>query len=565
MLCTHCKTQNDNNANFCYLCGRKLFCAVLQRVGATRFEDAYYLLPQSYSIGREQENNIVLIGTHVSRQHARMSFTNGGFVLRDLCSKNGTLVNNVIVHRIVLKNKDIIQIGKDKYIFQQEFIKAEAPAEAEDQTIGRILQILTSINRTFHTNKSLDEILSLIIDSVLEIVRYQRGYLILYNNHQQAEFTIVRNLNKDSLPTDTVEISSTAVKKAVETGELVVVDEVPLDPNYSGQTSILKLNLLSLVCIPILSVSNHGSLNNIGYTSHGKTILGVIYVDSRQATPHLSERRKEILQTLSDQAALAIENAVLFRENIKKKQIDKELMLANKIQQNLLPAVSFNSPHFNIDGLNLPCKQIGGDYYGFFQQKNQAIGISIADVCGKGIPAALLMSSLQAALNSQIKYVDSIDEIVRNLNRSMMENAPSNRFVTFFIGFFDEMATHLKYVNCGHNPALLLRKSGEFELLKSSGTPLGIMEPMKFETRQVSISPGDFLVLYTDGITEAQNAQRKDFGFERLKIICQNYLKKRVDDVNAEMMIEEIIEQIEQFTENTEQRDDITLMVVQIK
>lgn len=565
MKCPNCQRENHSNANFCLRCGTKLFTATLKHLDTGHFEDAYYLLPQTYRIGRDKNNQIVLTGFEVSRRHAQLDFANEKFILKDRGSKNGTLVNHQIIRQAELKDGDVIQIGSEKYIFHQEVPKESSNAGLEDQTIGRILKVLSSINHTFHSHQSLDEILSLIIDSVIEMTRYQRGYLILYNNQQQPEFTIARNLDRQSLPTDSLKISSTAVNKAIKTGEMVVAEAIPMHSEFSDQKSVLNLKLMSLVCIPIVAIGSKQQLNNFGFRSQEKTILGIIYVDSQQTTQLLSPRRRDILQTLSDQAALAIENALLFRENIAMQQIDQELVLANKIQQNQLPAVNYYASNLEIAGINLPCKQIGGDYYDFFNLKNKKLGVTIADVCGKGIPAALLMSSLQATLNSQIKYVEDLTEIVKNLNLSMMENAPSSRFVTLFIGLFESLPYHLKYVSCGHNPVLHLQKNGEIQLLKSSGIPLGIMDPPKFETNEVKLSPGDYVLLYTDGITEAANKNQKAFGMSRLQTVCRKLLKQHDDSFSAESFVEEIIGAVEEYTEGTEQKDDITLMAIKIK
>lgn len=565
MNCPNCQRENHSNANFCLRCGAKLFTATLKHLDSGHFEDAYYLLPQTYYIGRDKTNQIILAGSEVSRRHAQLDFEHGQFVLRDRGSKNGTLVNRKLILQQELQHGDIIQIGSEKYVFHHEKSREIAPGGVEDQTIGRILKVLSSINQTFHSHQSLEEILSLIIDSVIEITRFQRGYLILYNNKQQPEFTIARNLDRQSLPTDSLKISSTAIKKAIETAELVVVEAIPMNAEFSEQKSVLNLKLMSLVCIPIVAIGSNRQLDNFGFRSEKKTILGIIYVDSQQTTQLLSPRRKDILQTLSDQAALAIENAILFRENIAKRQLDQELELANKIQQNLLPAVNYHSAELDIAGLNLPCKQIGGDYYDFFNLKNTKLGVAIADVCGKGIPAALLMSSLQATLNSQIKYVDSLEEIVTNLNLSMMENSPSSRFVTLFIGLFENLPYGLKYISCGHNPVLHLKPNGDIRLLKSSGIPLGIMDPPKFEANLVSLEAGDYILLYTDGITEAANLAQQSFGMERLQITCRKLIKQNDTEISVEMFIEEIISAIDEFTEGAEQKDDITLMAIKIK
>ena len=562
MECPHCHTKNDQDGFFCIRCGRKLYIAFLQRKDSTKFEDTYYLLPDTYSIGRDQSNRIVINDPKVSRWHARIIFEKDEFYIFDLGSKNGVIVNNEIINHVKLSEGDSIQIGKGNFLFKKEDELQSAEISTEDQTIGRILKILSGINQTFHVSHSPEEILRIILDSVIEITRCQRGFLILYRKDKMAEFTLARNMNRETLDDESLEYSMSVVNTAIETGKMVIVENAPQNDDFRDHASVINLRLMSLICLPIVSL-HYDPNARIGIKVGERAILGVIYVDNQRLTKPLSDRRKEVLHTLTNQAALAIENALLLRERIEKKKIDRELELAHTIQQKLLPENIPDFKHLDIAGINIPCKLIGGDYYDFIKLKNDKIGIVIADVCGKGVPAALLMSSLHATLKSQIQYVHTIEDIVLNLNNAMIQTAPSNRFITFFIGIYDPGNQSFQYVSCGHDPALLFRTNGDFELLKSTGIPIGIRQPIEFETKSVQLHSNDVLLLYTDGVIEARDHAGKQFGIEKLK----QTLMKTIDqceaaEMSCEIIVENILEYVGCFSGQNEQRDDMTLVAI---
>lgn len=562
MKCQRCHFKNSDEAYFCIKCGQKLYTAVLQQKDAAQLENTYYLLPVVYSIGRDASNEIVLNDSKVSRKHARIFFENNDFYICDLGSKNGVIVNDGIINRVKLTDSDIIQIGQDKFLFKHEKAQYPSEFEVEDYTIGPILKVLSRINQTFHGSYSLEEILHLILDSVVEFTRFQRGFLFVYDRNRMAKLKFTRNMNDPSFDDELTQHSATAENKAVTTGKIVFEQNVRNSAEFREQMSVINLRLMSLICIPIVSMHHYPS-SEFGVEIGGRTILGVIYVDNQRSTEMFTERRLQVLQTLANQAALAVDNKLIRHERIEKNKLDKELELAHKIQQNLLPANPPESKHLDVFGINEPCKLIGGDYHDYFNLKDGKIGIVIADVCGKGAPAALLMSSLQATLKSQVQYIYDIEDILANLNSAMMQNAPSNRFITLFLAVYNPADRHLQYVSCGHDPAILLRAAGEIELLKSTGIPIGIQHPLDIRTKSVKLQPGDIILLYTDGVTEARNRDGAQFGLENLKKV----FRKIVADLNevelySEDIIDGILENVYEFSEQTERRDDLTLVAI---
>ncbi|MCI0512128.1 SpoIIE family protein phosphatase [candidate division KSB1 bacterium] len=521
--------------------------------------------PRSYRIGRHPDNEIVLNDPLISQFHARLTYQNQSFGIFDLGSKNGTLINNEIILNQALQNGDQIQIGRDIFTFYQELPAAVASYHPKDQTISRIFKGLTAINQTFQSSRAVEDILGQIIDAVLEITQCQRGFLILYNTAHQPEFTISRNFDLNNQAEVNSQLSTTAVNQVLARGEMVIVENTPTDSQFNAQASVIQLRLMSLICLPLFAVSPQQDPPPFGYPLRDQTLLGVIYADTRIGMRNLTTTSTELLQILAHQAALAIENALLFRASAGKKELDLELAAANRIQQNLLPMVNYDALDFAIGGLNFPCAQIGGDYYDYFPFNNNQFGVIIADVCGKGIPAALLMSGLQAALKSQLKYIGSIEELVQNLNYSTIGNAPQNRFITAFIGVYDPPTRGFNYINCGHNPALWRQSGGAIQTLKSSGIPLGIMPDLHFTVNRIQLEPGDWLVLYTDGVTEAQNQQHENFGIERLKHVCLTFDANSVTESKPAALLNRIVQQVQTHLGGQKVQDDLTLLVFQMK
>ena len=562
MKCQRCHFENGDDAFFCMKCGQKLYTAVLQRKDAVGLEDTYYLLPITYSIGRDPGNQIVLSDSKVSRRHARLFIKAGAFYLADLGSKNGVIVNEDIINRVKLSNGDIIQIGQDKFVFKNEIELRKAELEVDDVTLGPILKVLSQINQTFHQSHSLEEILNIILDCVMEITRFQHGFLFVYDKNGMTKLEFTRNMRDPNIDDLTSTYSATAVDQAKHSGEIVFARNTSNSADFMDQKSIINLRLMSLICIPIVSIQKNPD-SEFGVKVGERTILGVIYVDNEHPTDIFSERRMEILKTLANQAAIAVEKKLMQRVSLEKNEIDRDLDLAQKIQQNLLPREVPELARLDIAGINEPCKQIGGDYYDFLKLKDGKLCLLIADVCGKGVPAALLMSSLQATLKSQIQYISDLGEIVTNLNQSMMENAPSNRFITMFIGIYNPDECSFQYINCGHNPALLLRATGQFEEFKSSALPIGIRHPINLQLKSVVLEPNDVMLLYTDGVTEVRNAQDAQFGMENLRqALAQTVADQPSDALTCEDVIDGVLEHIYEFSGQGEKWDDMTLVAI---
>ena len=293
---------------------------------------------------------------------------------------------------------------------------------------------------------------------------------------------------------------------------------------------------------------------------HRNNLVGILILGEKASKTPFTAEDMTILSVLSNQAAIALENAGLYQETLEKQRMEEELGLAREIQKNLLPTLVPMDERFELLGYNLPSKEVGGDYYDFISLDERRVGIAIGDISGKGIPAAILMSNLQAALRISAARSESTWEVLRQLNIHISRTTSAEKFATFFYGVLNTDNLTLEYTNAGHNYPILWRNDGTYSLLQEGGTIIGMLEGALYSTNRVEINPGDFLVLYTDGITEALNPYDELFGEDRLIQAIE-----RAAGLSAESILDYILDTVIDFTHGYLQSDDITLVVLKVR
>jgi len=284
--------------------------------------------------------------------------------------------------------------------------------------------------------------------------------------------------------------------------------------------------------------------------------IGVLYVDSQNIAAQLSNTQIDALETLASEAAMSIYNARLYKESQEKRRLDEQLGIAREIQQALLPEPNKRLPFVLVCSKNIPCYEVGGDYFDYFDLEDGRLGFALGDVAGKGMSAALLTSVLQGIFSAQTLFNLPPSEILSNVNRNLVRRGTGNRFVTFFFGVLDQ-GGKCTYTNAGHNPPVHLARDGSFRELTEGGMVLGLFPTAEYECGTVYFKAGDHLVLFTDGVVEARNKKGEEFGEERLRSLLQK---------NARATVSEILTRlggaVEEFSAGTPQHDDITMMVL---
>lgn len=288
------------------------------------------------------------------------------------------------------------------------------------------------------------------------------------------------------------------------------------------------------------------------------TKKGILVIGKKMSNENFSEENLQFIEVLGNTAMSALENERLFAQELEKKQLEKELQLALDIQRNLLPDWNPKVENFDIVGCSYPSKYVGGDYFDFIPLSSKELLIAIADVSGKGMPAALLMANVQAALKVLTPLHFGLKELVERLNLIVYQNTSHDKFVTFFCGILNTKSANFHYLNAGHNPPILLKKNGQVEHLVEGGIILGISDStFPYTEGDVSIDDGDLLLLYTDGVSEALNVEKEEYGEENL---IQTL--KAIKDLSSQDILNKISNELKFFSAGTSQYDDITMISI---
>lgn len=289
-------------------------------------------------------------------------------------------------------------------------------------------------------------------------------------------------------------------------------------------------------------------------------VKGLIILGRRGNKLDYTESDIEFISSLGSLAIVSLENKRLFKEALEKQRLEEELEIAKDIQRNLLPGSIPELKNFDIAASTISSKQVGGDYYDIISLEDNMYCVSIGDVSGKGVPAALLMANLQAFLKSICKQGMKLEIATGVINDLISENTSDGRFITFFWGIINDEKRTFSFVNAGHNPPILIRE-GEITYLSKGGMLLGVMKTLfPYESEDLTLQKDDLIVMFTDGITEAKNADDEEFSDERLETLL-----KEVVTVSSENIMKRIKDELEKFTKGYPQSDDITMMIIKVK
>lgn len=517
-------------------------------------------------IGRNSENNVILNDPSISRFHAEIRPQNGSFYVVDLGSKNGTIVNGERTKERKLAHGDRIQLGSNPaqaLLFALEDVKESVLASvsstndsAESKVSSHHLRMLLEVSKALSSSLVLDDVLNRVMDAVMELTGADRGFLMLKDLGGELQCAMARNVSKEALEDKQYRLSQGAIQRVIETDQAVIVCDAERDQHLRDQKSVIALNLKAIMCVPLRIYRSSFREMDAAEPAAVSTI-GLLYVDKQTVMQLFSDQDLELFETLAGHAAIAIENARLHQEEVEKRALEEELKIAREIQQTLLPKTPPELEHTKFSGVNVSCRAIGGDYYDFISLGDKQIGIVIADVAGKGCSAALLTSMTQGMFLAEASLEKSAAETIARVNHHLAQKNPSGKFVTAFYGVLSDTG-EFQYCNAGHNPPLLVTSSGEVHPLHEGGMVMGVFDGVPYAQGNAHWDPGDRLVFFTDGVTEAQSKTREEFGDERL---LQLVLAHRT--LSAEEMKTKIMDQLTEFTAGALQHDDITMIVAE--
>ena len=523
-----------------------------------------------FRIGRQAGNELTLRDSRISRQQAQIISCNGGWVLEDMGSRHGTFVNGEKVLKHELQPRDKIDFGMaDSYkliylgegaTIEELVERVEAPApSAPGSRELHHLGVLLDVARTLGSGLSLEDVLTAVVDAAIQVTRTERGVLLLANPGGELQMVVARDAQKGTLRPDTLKVSQSVVKRVVNTRREMIVSDTGDDAGgMSQQESVARLELHTIVAIPVDKLPVIETLDATISTRQGE-LLGVLYMDSHIPSSAFTDMDRDVLRTLAREAATVIENARLFASSRAKQRLDHEIEIASGIQKTLLPKSLPNLPGLQVVASTLSCLSVGGDCFDVIQLGGGRHGFFVGDVSGKGISAALLATLLQGVFFTTAAMDISLPGVFSRVNQYLCERSGEDRYATVFYGILDKMG-RFEYVNAGHVPPIVRRKSGELEGLGSANFPVGMFAEAEYQSARVALEPGEYLVIYTDGVSEAANPRNELFEEARLRKIMESFVGESVEG-----LADAIKEGMRAFTEGAPQSDDITILVVQYK
>ena len=517
---------------------------------------------ESLVVGRSSRADLVLSDRFLSRQHARFYRQGAGWMVEDLGSRNTTLLNGrPVTAPAQVGPGDSVKLSETLITVEGEGgAVAPAPSQertsssdtivlrsasellaaAERESAGR-LKLLNEVHRALAATQSLNELLEMLLDRAFQHLGPEEAAVYLKRPHGGLERVASRRLpgaKGEAFNSRSLE------HEVVEKAQAALVLDALTDERFAAAESILSSGVRSLIAAPLLDAS--GS-------------LGMIVLGSRIHLRRFSEQDMELLVAFASVAALRIRNLALAEEAAQRRALEKELAIARQIQLALLPESLPDIPGYSLFAANDASRAVSGDFYEF-QRRDEGDEqvIVIADVSGKGIGASLLAASFDALLMGPIEVNYATDVICARVSRRLFLKTPPERYVTAFILALDPGTGRVSYTNAGHNAGLLVRAGGtSVQRLEATGMPIGLMPMAEYERAEVVLAPGDVIVLYTDGLTEAANPDEEEFGIARLEQVVRQHAAEPL--VALAVAIETAIEV---FVDGTPFGDDRTLVML---
>ena len=526
------------------------------------------LIDRNITLGRSSTADICFPDDNgLSRQHLVIEPKGGDtWQLRDLGSKNGTKLNGVnCAAPTLLRQGDRIMAGHLVLVFDSTSTQAAKPImlfdpDGDESEETSSSTVVTSLKGVFRRDESsgvagsrffsdqvaalvqagnelsgdrpLPELFRYMLDLSIKAVKADRGIVLTVEDGD-----LVARANRG----EGFRISSAVRDRVLNSGESILVRDMARDDAFRSRHSIVEQQVRTLMAVPL--------------QAHDR-IIGLIYVDSPSLLREFTKDDLDLLTVMANVAAIRIENARLAEIEQSRKLMARELEQAAEIQRRFLPGAAPRLQGIELAGHNAACRTVGGDYYDFFPYPPSRVGMVLGDVSGKGMPASLLMMGLQARVQVLIEEPSDLAAVMTRLNRITAANCPSNRFISLFFCVLEGETGELTYCNAGHNPPILVRADGTWEEIQGGGPVLGILGSIQYKEFKQQLGPGDILVIYSDGVTEAPNAAGDEFDVPRLAEMVLKHRSAPCADI-----VKAVNAAVDEFTGGAPPSDDITLII----
>jgi sigma-B regulation protein RsbU (phosphoserine phosphatase) len=548
--------------------------AVLEVVspdGARRF---VRITQTPFLIGRGAEtgNHLQLSDRRISRNCAAVVIEANRFYVEDRGQRRGLFVNGEKVESRELQDGDAITFGLDdsyemffrsaassnetsipNLLTRIEHITSSEPSGGGLYKLKRLLEATSLL----HSQLPLDVVLGHMLDHSVSVTDADRGLLLESDTTGALKVKLARRNGGVRLPPESVSPSQTAIQLALKQQSPVITEDLAqADMDLQAAQSIVAQRLRAVVVIPLYGMTRANTQESMVNVKRGD-FLGILYLDSRRPAA-FSKLDRQILDALAADAASILDNARLVERERERQRLEQEIDIARGIQQALLPRNFPDNPNFAVTGINFPCLAVGGDYFDVFPLSDGRTAFLIADVSGKGLGAAIVTTMLQGALSAMTLGTDPAC-VFNHVNRFLCDHSEVGRYATIFFGILDPDG-HLEFINAGHPSPFLIRRGVADEAFTEGSYPVGLVPEAQYTAACLKLEPGDTLVLFSDGVTEAMDPDEQLFGVPRLKQVLTGQM-----ECPLEQLQKCVLESVENFARGAHQADDLTLLIVRYR
>jgi serine phosphatase RsbU (regulator of sigma subunit)/pSer/pThr/pTyr-binding forkhead associated (FHA) protein len=525
----------------------------------------------SLVIGRSSRCDLTVPDRCLSRQHVRLYKNGESWVVEDMGSRNGTRLNgSMISGETPIADGDVIDASMSRITFggrgaksvpthssfsdghtifraasdiisesERDFIRPSETGSEDLRQAADQLKVLYDIHHALDESNNPEDLLDHVLERVFTHLRPQHGAIFLKDNGD-----LIRATSRSQVAgTDDFPESTSLASEVIGKGLAAIVHDTSTDDRFQAAESLLDAGVRTLVAAPLL-------------TPEGA--IGMFVLSSTLAARLFDENDMELLTVVASATGLRLRNLALAEEAAERKRFEQEVTLARRIQVALLPAENPQVSGLQIHGGNTPSRGVSGDYYQVIDrpEKNE-LAVIVADVSGKGIAASLLTGYVDALVNAYLGEDMEPDEIFNKVSPQMNAKTPVESFATAFLGILSVDTGVLRFASAGHDPTIVVRSSGETELLMPTGMPLGLMPDATYTSSEVTLGPGESIVMYTDGITEAANPEEEEFGRERIEEVCRKNSDAPPTELGSAIEVA-----VDAFVEGVPYHDDRTLVIV---
>jgi serine phosphatase RsbU (regulator of sigma subunit) len=525
------------------------------------FKGQTFRLREATVVGRSFDADLRLDDLAVSRHHARISLVGGSYVIADLGSGNGTSVNGrTIAAPTPLKSGDRIGLAGNLFRFSAESESGvtivDEPATAAPPALETLdikatsmeaamaqqrLRAVLEISNAVQTHLDMDKLLNEILDRLFGVFpQADRGFILLKDDESEELVSRAARQRGREQP-EAIAVSRSIVRKAMDDRVAILSADAMGDQRFSMAQSVLNFRIRSMMCAPIIA--------------HDEA-LGIIHLDTTRQDRQFTLDDLDLLAAVTNQTAFAIANARLHRKLLLQERTERDLHLARQVQQSFLPRRFPEVAGMQFCASYKAALEVGGDFYDFIPLASGRLAIVVGDVAGKGIPAALLMARMSSAVREFALTEEKPRRVVARVNERLAAMDAEGSFITLIFALLDPRSRALQMVNAGHPPPLLRKgATGRVSEIQScTNFPVGVMPGAEFEAESFRIEPGDFVCLYSDGITEAMNSQKDAYGDARLKSVAA------LPAASAAEWMENILKDVHAYVGGAYQSDDLTLV-----